>query len=549
MADASDQTTKTTEGIISPGSLPGTVWTGGDTGLGTVPTETQPYRPLSLLAIGAFLLAVFYGILVSAGGLAAFATRRPVMALVLLLLAPLFSVGIAVLGKVTQPVRLLAYAGLSLAILCAVLGMASIVAFSGTTPWLLPDWTIVIPIAAALLAWVARMRIAGAEGTLGGTALTSWGIGLSLVFGLNYGAYMLSTTLAVRKQANDFTEEWLGYVRNGEIERAFRLMLPPGGRPADGPRLREELETGHNVPLPNAGGMLSLFTQSHYVRLIEQSGKDVPIQRARTSWRYEGGGYRVTSVYTIKSVLGDWELHVELFGSESTTGKGGGRQWQILQGYTRVGENPTMNDLGREVDEYTRDAGGFTRKWLENLQEGNLDEAYLATLPPAERRRQKEALDRCPPVSLSAEGLDRFLSAVEKDSGYRDFLLGRQAFLEGNLVKVDQTFWAARQFRSQIVQAVKSLFQLSPQARPAMYPQARNMPRFKQKEGSFELLFDVRILTPVSGSQPPFAVEGELVLENSLQGGKASKDSWRVAALQLVRGQTAPRMTGAPLGR
>src|SRR5437660_3385416 len=113
--------------------------------------------------------------------------------------------------------------------------------------WVLPGWTLVVPVAAAVLSWVARARIRGSEGTLGGAALTTWGLGLSLFFGLNYALYLTATFLAVRQQASDFAQEWLAELRQGHLDRAFLLTIRPP-RPAANAGLREEIELRYNEP-------------------------------------------------------------------------------------------------------------------------------------------------------------------------------------------------------------------------------------------------------------------------------------------------------------
>src|SRR5438094_859508 len=83
------------------------------------------------------------------------------------------------------------------------------------------------PVAAVLCCWIARGQIQRSEGTLSGSALAGWGIGLTLVFGLNYLAYYASTTFAIRQQAREFTREWLEMLKQGKVDEAFLRMIPP----------------------------------------------------------------------------------------------------------------------------------------------------------------------------------------------------------------------------------------------------------------------------------------------------------------------------------
>src|SRR5438067_2270089 len=116
-----------------------------------------------------------------------------------------------------QPLSLLAIAGFLLCLLYALVVIGGgVVALINHTPWLLPLWTLLLPIVGVTLAWVARGRIQGSEGTLGGMALVTWGIGLGVLFGLTYTAYYTATYFAVRQQATDFAERWLADVRAGK---------------------------------------------------------------------------------------------------------------------------------------------------------------------------------------------------------------------------------------------------------------------------------------------------------------------------------------------
>src|SRR5262245_12612849 len=87
--------------------------------------EGERSRPLSLLAIGGFALAIVYALAVSLGGLAAFYGRFPRTLKVLVVLAPALAVVAAAAARV-RPARLPAVGGLALAALLGGLGMASL---------------------------------------------------------------------------------------------------------------------------------------------------------------------------------------------------------------------------------------------------------------------------------------------------------------------------------------------------------------------------------------------------------------------------------------
>src|SRR5205085_7460486 len=103
-----------------------------------------------------------------------------------------------------------------------------------------PGWAVLLPLTAAVLAWLARGRIRDSEGTLGGAALAAWGLGLSLFFGLTYVAYYAGAYVAVRQQAESFSRQWIELLAQDKLPQAFALTMPERDRPAN--PTREEME-------------------------------------------------------------------------------------------------------------------------------------------------------------------------------------------------------------------------------------------------------------------------------------------------------------------
>src|SRR5690349_6288502 len=68
-----------------------------------------------------------------------------------------------------RPLSLLALAGFGLAVIydLVVLIGAAVSLFSHI-PWLMPGWTFLLPVAALILCWAARTRIRNSEDTLSG---------------------------------------------------------------------------------------------------------------------------------------------------------------------------------------------------------------------------------------------------------------------------------------------------------------------------------------------------------------------------------------------
>ena len=126
-----------------------------------------------------------------------------------------------------RPLSGLALTGFVLAVGYAILMLGgAVLALATHVPWLLPGWTLLVPILGFLLSWVARSRIRNSEDTLGGAGMASWGMGLSACLGLSYAAFTAGTQIAVRQQATAFVEDrWLDRLKKGEIEQAFLLTL------------------------------------------------------------------------------------------------------------------------------------------------------------------------------------------------------------------------------------------------------------------------------------------------------------------------------------
>lgn len=235
MAEATDLPPGASE-PAKAGGVPGPAWPAEGVTLSPAPppAAAEPaYRPLSGLALAAFLLAALYALAVSLGGVVAFATQHYWWLLILTLLAPPAGALVARAAGVRGAGALLCWAGLSLLGLYALLGVFGLVAYSNTSPWMLPGWTVLLPLIAGTLAWLARGRIRESEDTLGGATLAAWGLGLSLFFGLTYVAYYAGAYVAVRQQAESFARQWIELLAQDKLPEAFALTMPERDRPAN----------------------------------------------------------------------------------------------------------------------------------------------------------------------------------------------------------------------------------------------------------------------------------------------------------------------------
>src|SRR5579885_2050266 len=175
-------------------------------------------------------------------------------------------------GAEGEPYRSLstpALAGAGVAVLyAAVVVIGAVVSLISGSPFLMATWTLVLPIGAAALSLAGWLQVQRSGGTRAGGALALWGLGLSALFGLSYWAYYAATYFAVRQQADSFTMQWFERLREGDVDRAFRLCLEPDARPADDDRLHLELEKRNAVGEGGAGrgGPVTMFQQSEVVQ-------------------------------------------------------------------------------------------------------------------------------------------------------------------------------------------------------------------------------------------------------------------------------------------
>jgi hypothetical protein len=533
---------------------------------GPVPPEAkkaeEPYKPLSLLAVAGFALAVLYALLVALGGLAAFYVRHRLLLLALVVLAPLAGL-LAGLAMKVKKERLGTLAGLCLAGFLGVLGMASLVAYSGSSPWLMPGWTLLLPLAAAGISWLARVQIRRSEGTLAGRTLTGWGLGLSLVFGLNYAAYSASTFFAVRHQAGTFADQWIRDIVEGRPGKAFLATQPPGTRRSleglSEEALRDSLEQQFNAPTggPTSMGAWSTFTQAPHVRLLSSSGEGTTFRlRSASPPELAKKVYRVTLLYDVQLTIGECQLQVVLEGTEAP-GQAG-RQWTVV--FQRTGSlQPTFhpNEKGRRLIAAGQSAGPFVREWAEKLRRGHLDEAFLETLPAREQARGERRAAPYRSAALAAGLVGRLpLDDLAGAAAAGALAARRRAFLqgaettEGGVLSVKKEgprkFWAHSDFKKEILALVKSSFDPAAASHPNLELRVQDLPAWEWDGDLIRLRFTGRmLLADPTSKRPRYLAEGAVVVE-----GRSSDEGppkrWRIRALELIRGQSFTAPAGRP---
>lgn len=351
--------------------------------------ESEGYRPLSLLALGGFLLSLLFGGTVLIGGIVAFAARYPKW----LIVAIVVTAAAGWLIALSRKRGVVGTIGMTLAGLATLLGLGSLVAFSGTSPWLLPSPIWILVAVALVTCLLARSRIAASEGTLGGSALAGWGILLTLFFALNYGAYSLSNTYAVRSQGRETTDEFIELLKQGKTLEAFLLTKPFKSRPSGGD-LRRIVEVESNTPAPPAGGAYTAFTHNPTIQIIQMSGPKATFEKVSVNQTYERNGFQVRTTYRASGDLGLIEFALMAFGQESNDGAAVRRQWHIELGRPspEMMRSIHQSEEGRGLIGAIESTKPIVGRWLENLTLRRTGEAYLSTVSPDERQGQAKAL-------------------------------------------------------------------------------------------------------------------------------------------------------------
>jgi len=429
----------------SSGQVPADAGMSGEERIALAPVSSETYQPLSLLALAGFGLAIVYSFLVLVGG------------------------AISLLSRI---------------------------------PWLMPGWTFLLPIAILILCWAARTRIHNSEGTLSGSAFTTWGSRLAILFGLTYAAYYGFTFFAVRLQAVDFANRFFEQIKQGHPDQAYLMAQGISTKDKDSNELRNKLELQFNQPtaMPGMAGMYTHFRQEKFVRFIEMDGEKANITpRGVADWAYSKGGYRLVLDYHVSTSLVEFDMKLETFGRDPKPDEPKGLKWQIL---LNRGENVIMDSInlttrGREFMQKAVKAHNFASDWSANVSD---------------------------PSALNSNERENYSKLIRID---------------------DKTFWAGKQQRADIIQCIHKTFQPAPAGKPAFSLNVQSVgatpPLLHESAGRTTASFDMTVrYFDESGIKQLYVVNGRLVVsaESSAAGNSAS--AWRIDALEFESGRTPP---------
>ncbi len=469
----------------------------------------EPYRPLSILAVVGLALAVLYSLCVLVGGIVPFVRAHYVW-----FMAGLFAAGTggavaAILRGESRPGRIALFVLSGLGGLLVVVGLGGLLAYSGSDPWLMSPWFWLLVGAALFLCWFAWVRIRESEGALGGLALARWGAGLSLFFAAYYAVYLLGNSLAVNSQAEACAAEHLDLLRQGKEELAFLRTIAPAARPSESGDLASAIEFEFNTPRSEREpGQYTTFRHADYVQFIRLSGKDARFTRRETNWQRTPAGYVVTLTYDVESAVGEFELRLTV---HSVEGVRGTRQWYVQPRPDGVTEMKSHTPAGIALFNALRATQVQVAEWISQVQGGEIEQAYLGTLSPGERKAQ------LPPDE--------------------EFRKGRQSFREGKLVSVADRV----RKKKEVLASARSIFSRKPPPFQIQQLPALRMPILERDGERVRLRYPVRLMLFDIEAHRPQMMEAEILVEGPLREEPPPQaEEFRVAGLHALRAMVRP---------
>jgi hypothetical protein len=452
---------------------------------------------------------------------------------------------------VYRPLSLPAVAGLALAALyAAFLLLEWLVAWARGSSVLMSAYWLLWPATALVVSALAWVQVQRSEGTRAGARLAVWGMILSGLFGFGYGAYHLAIFAALQLQSEDFTNRWLGLIRDGKLDDAFLLTLPPSERPTStGADLHRELELRFNTTKEGGPhGPLATFLESPLVRMINHGG--TPEAGAETQvratgvrrWEYKDAGYRLELGYVVTTPEREVEVMIALHGTEGK--RKGGRTWAVLFGESGPQAELRKFPLADRLNLLRGSSHDFMEAWLSKLGNGRIEEAYLDTQAPAQRDALHREYQARLALAAQAAGADPFAAGPLADTelSRQLYLPGYRDFRKGSLVQAGtDVFWAEGPLQQTIPAEIRKMFE-----QPALLHDSVRMDKptlnlWRREGDQVRMAHGFQMMVGDHG----YVVVGDLIAATDARvledGGQ--RPVWQLVALELHRGRT---MTAPP---
>ena len=165
-----------------------------------------------------------------------------------------------------QPLSLLAMAGFGLAVAYTLLVVVGgVIALFTRTPWLMPYWTFMIPVAAVVVCWSARSRICASEGTLSGLGFRHLGRTLDRSSSLAPMPPITALTFFVVRHGGRRSRRTLvRAVQARQIEEAFLVSqgIPAKGMDRDQTRDMIEMRFNQGQAVPECLALPRAFART-----------------------------------------------------------------------------------------------------------------------------------------------------------------------------------------------------------------------------------------------------------------------------------------------
>ncbi len=407
--------------------------------------------------------------------------------------------------------------------------LGSLTAFLGTTPFLMPFWAAVFPMVAILSGWIALAQIRDSAGSLTGRRFAWIGINAAFLTGLVYVTYFMANNLAVRKQAEDYANQYFETVMKGQPELSFLYMVKPSERPStrDIERLRPILEVTYNTTQePTQVGAFTQYQMEMHYRLMAMYGDKATFKMIHAGFPdYVEGGYIVAMLYEVKTEAMNLRLNMKVH--SANTGKG--REWYVIPKSVSNGER-TLHPMGERFVDQSKAA----IKAIDAFQ--NRMTRMKVGSPSADPDFDGAFLSSYAGIGVVKSDNEAQNAAFNQK---RDAFFGPADGKPGRFLKpIGKSFYSDANLRASFVAESNKAFTVG----SGYYPYIPTwftattefaLPFLSEKEGYLEFSTDCMI-----GFIPRNMINGKLTLRTTPNSDPTKPESWRISGLELIRGRT-----------